>query len=242
MADEQQTEKVETTTTENVEKEVQQEQTKKEFIKNDKGQQVDIDRVVDERLKRQRRLIAEELGVSDLEQAKAIMEANKKLEEEKAIEKGKFDEVIKKRTQEYNEKLSKLESELRNERIDKQLITAASKNNAINPDQIKELLKSSVNLNAEGKVEVLDKSGTPRYNKNGDPLTVEEAVQEFLTQNSHFQSATPSGSGSVSNVGKSDTNRTLNISDLDMSKTEDRKLYADYRKQRDSVTHIKINK
>ena len=73
-------------------------------------------------------------------------------------------------------------------------------------------------------------------------MTVEEAVQEFLTQNSHFQSATPSGSGSVSNVGKSNTNRTLNISDLDMSKSEDRKLYAEYRKQRDSVTHLKINK
>ena len=170
------------------------------------------------------------------------MEANKKLEEEKAIEKGKFDEVIKKRAQEYNEKLSKLENELRNERIDKQLISAASKNNAINPDQIRELMKNSVHLNAEGKVEVLDKAGTPRYNKNGDPLSVEEAVQEFLTQNSHFQSATPSGSGSVSNVGKSNTNKTLNISDLDMSKPEDRKLYADYRRQRDSVTHIKLNK
>lgn len=242
MADEQQTENVETTTTENVEREAQQEQAKKEFIKNDKGHQIDIDKVVGERLKRQERLIAEELGVESLDQAKAIMEANKKLEEEKAIEKGKFDEVIKKRTQEYNEKLSKLESELKNERIDKQLISAASKNNAINPDQIKELMKNSVHLNAEGKVEVLDKSGTPRYNKNGDPLTVEEAVQEFLTQNSHFQSATPSGSGSVSNVGKSNTNKTLNISDLDMSKPEDRKLYADYRRQRDSVTHIKLNK
>ena len=242
MADEQQTENVETTTTENVEKEAQQEQAKKEFIKNDKGHQIDIDKVVGERLKRQERLIAEELGVENLDQAKAIMEANKKLEEEKAIEKGKFDEVIKKRTQEYNEKLSKLENELKNERIDKQLISAASKNNAINPDQIKELMKNSVHLNAEGKVEVLDKSGTPRYNKNGDPLTVEEAVQEFLTQNSHFQSATPSGSGSVSNVGKSNTNKTLNISDLDMSKPEDRKLYADYRRQRDSVTHIKLNK
>lgn len=242
MADEQQTEKVETTTTENVEKQVQQEQPKKEFIKNDKGYQVDIDKVVADRLERQRRLIIEELGVEDLQQAKSIMEANKKLEEEKQIEKGKFDEVIKKRTQEYNEKLSKLENELRNERIDKQLITAASKNNAINPDQIKELMKNSVKLNAEGKVEILDKNGTPRYNQNGDPLTVEEAVQEFLTQNSHFQSATPSGSGSVSNVGKSNTNKTLNISDLDMSNPEHRKLYGEYRKQRDSVTHLKINK
>ena len=103
-------------------------------------------------------------------------------------------------------------------------------------------MKSKVQLNAEGKVEVLDNSGTPRYNKDGDLLTVDEAVQEFLTQNAHFQAATPSGSGSVSNVGKSDTNKTLNISDLDMSKPEDRKMYAEYRRQRDSVTQIKLNK
>jgi len=242
MADEQQTENVEATTTENVATEVQQEQPKKEFIKNDKGHQIDIDKVVGERLKRQERLIAEELGVDSLEQAKAVIEERKKLEEEKQLERGKFDEVIKKRTEEFNEKINKLESELKNERIDKQLISAASKNNAINPDQIRELMKNEVRLSPEGKVEVLDKNGTPRYNQNGEPLTVEEAVQEFLTQNSHFQSATPSGSGSVSNVGKSNTNKTLNISDLDMSKPEDRKLYNEYRRQRDSVTRININK
>ena len=103
-------------------------------------------------------------------------------------------------------------------------------------------MKSRVQLNKEGKVEVLDNSGTPRYNKDGDLLTVDEAVQEFLTQNAHFQSATPSGSGSVSNVGKSITQKTLNIADLDMSNPDDRRAYAEYRKQRDSVTHLKINK
>ena len=242
MADEQNTEQVEQTTTENVENvETKQEQPKETYI-NNKGSQIDIDKVVGERLKRRERQIVEELGVEDLQQARSVIDERKKLEEEKQLEKGKFDEVMKKKTQEFNERVTKLEQELKNERIDKQLITAASKNNAINPDQIKQLMKDTVHLNAEGKVEVLDKSGTPRYNKNGDPLSVEEAVQEFLTQNSHFQSATPSGSGSVSNVGKSDTNKTLNISDLDMSKPEDRKMYAEYRRKRDSVTHLKINK
>ena len=121
-------------------------------------------------------------------------------------------------------------------------INSASKHRAISPEQIKDLMKSKVQLNREGKVEVLDNSGTPRYNKDGDLLSVDEAVQEFLTQNAHFQSATPSGSGSVSNVGKSNTQKTLNIADLDMSKPEDRKAYAEYRKQRDSVSHINLNK
>lgn len=234
MSDENKTEQVEQVDT----VETKQEQP----VEQPKPSQFDIDKVVKDRLYRQEKQLLESLGVSDLDEAKAAIEERKKVEEEKQLERGKFDEVMKKKSQEFNEKLSKLEQELKSERIDKQLINAASKNRAISPEQIKELMKSKVQLNAEGKVEVLDNSGTPRYNKDGDLLTVDEAVQEFLTQNAHFQAATPSGSGSVSNVGKSDTNKTLNISDLDMSNPEDRKMYAEYRKQRDSVTQIKLNK
>ena len=236
MSDENKTEQVEATTTENVE--VKQEQ----IVEQPQTKQVDIDKVVKDRLYRQEQKILNELGVGSLDDVKAAIDERKKAEEEKQLERGKFDEVIKKKTQEYNDKLSKLEAELRDERVDKQLINAASKHKAINPEQIKSLLKNNVNLNKDGKVEVVDNSGTPRYNKDGDLLTVDEAVQEFLTQNAHFQSATPSGSGSVANVGQSNTNKTLNISDLDMSNPADRKAYAEYRKSRDSVIPIKLNK
>ena len=236
MSDENKTEQVEATTTENVE--VKQEQP----VEQPQTKQVDIDKVVKDRLYRQEQKILNELGVSSLDDVKSVMEDVKKAEEQKQLERGKFDEVIKKKTQEYNEKLSKLENELRDERVDKQLINAASKHKAINPEQIKSLLKNNVHLNKDGKVEVIDSNGTPRYNKDGDLLTVDEAVQEFLTQNAHFQSATPSGSGSVSNVGQSNTQKTLNIADLDMNNPADRKQYAEYRKSRDSVIPIKLNK
>ena len=236
MSDENKTEQVEATTTENVE--VKQEQP----VEQPKPNQVDIDKVVKDRLYRQEQKILNELGVGSLDDVKAAIEERRKAEEEKQLERGKFDEVIKKKTQEYNDKLTKLEAELRDERVDKQLINAASKHKAINPEQIKSLLKNSVHLNKDGKVEVVDNSGTPRYNKDGDLLTVDEAVQEFLTQNAHFQSATPSGSGIVSNVGQSNTNKTLNISDLDMKNPADRKAYAEYRKSRDSVTSINLKK
>jgi len=236
MSDENKTEQVEATTTENVE--TKQEQP----VEQPQPKQVDIDKVVKDRLYRQEQKILNELGVSSLDDVKSVMEDVKKAEEQKQLERGKFDEVIKKKTQEYNEKLSKLENELRDERVDKQLINAASKHKAINPEQIKSLLKNNVHLNKDGKVEVIDSNGTPRYNKDGDLLTVDEAVQEFLTQNAHFQAATPSGSGSVSNVGQSTTQKTLNIADLDMSNPADRKQYAEYRKSRDSVIPIKLNK
>lgn len=221
------------------------EETKQEEVVQEQPtqKQPDIDKIVQERLARQKLSIMKDLGIENLDDAKSAIAEKAKKEEELALERGKFDEVIKKKSQEFSEKLSKLESELKNERVDKQLINSASVNGAINPDQIKELLKDSVQLNAEGRVEILDKDKTPRYNSKGELLTVDEAVQEFLTQNAHFQSATPSGSGSVSNVGKSDTNKTLNISELDMNNPADRKLYAEHRKQRDSVsTIINLNK
>ena len=221
------------------------EETKQEEVVQEQPtqKQPDIDKIVQERLARQKLSIMKDLGIENLDDAKSAIAEKAKKEEEIALERGKFDEVIKKKSQEFSEKLSKLESELKNERVDKQLINSASKNGAINPDQIKELLKDSVQLNAEGRVEILDKDKTPRYNSKGELLTVDEAVQEFLTQNAHFQAATPSGSGSVSNVGKSDTNKTLNISELDMNNPADRKLYAEHRKQRDSVsTIINLNK
>ena len=140
MSDENKTEQVEATTTENVE--TKQEQP----VEQPQPKQVDIDKVVKDRLYRQEQKILNELGVSSLDDVKSVMEDVKKAEEQKQLERGKFDEVIKKKTQEYNEKLSKLENELRDERVDKQLINAASKHKAINPEQIKSLLKNNVHL------------------------------------------------------------------------------------------------
>ena len=221
------------------------EETKQEEVKQEQPQfnQPDYDKIMADRLARQKLSIMKDLGIENLDEAKSALAEKAKQEEELKIEKGKFEEVMKKRTLEHQDIVNKLGEELKKERIDKQLINSASVNGAVNPEQIKELLKNNVQLNAEGRVEILDKDKTPRYNSQGELLTVDEAVKEFLTQNAHFQAATPSGSGSVSNVGKSDTNKTLNISELDMNNPADRKIYAELRKQRDSVsTIINLNK
>ena len=113
-------------------------------------------------------------------------------------------------------------------------MSSASKNKAINPDQVVSLLQSQIKLNESGNVEILDKNGLARYNSNGELFTTDELVQEFLTQNPHFVSATPSGSGTVSNVDRQELNKPLNLSDLDMNNPSDRQKYAEYRKQRNA--------
>ena len=231
--------------TETVQEETKQEEVVeevKETKESKEDSQAIIDKTIKDRLHRQKRRTLEDLGVSDLDEAKEIIARSKEAEEKRKLEAGKFEEVRQSLVDSHKKELQKLQDELRGEKIDKQLIQSASNNRAINPNQVKDLLKDNVRLNEEGKAEILDKDGTTRYNKEGKPLSIDEFVSEFITQNAHFQVATPSGSGSVSNVGKVNA-QTFNLSDLDMNNPDDRKKYAELRKQRNAQpTVINLNK
>tara|TARA_R100000278_G_scaffold36608_1_gene32856 strand:- start:631 stop:1344 length:714 start_codon:yes stop_codon:yes gene_type:complete len=193
-----------------------------------------VNEMVKSRLAQERSQVYKKLGVDDLDIAVNAIKVQKEAEEKQKIQKGEFEEILKNKTQEWNKERSNLESQLRDIKINKSLLESASKNKAINADQVVSLLQPQINLNESGNVEILDNNGLPRYNSNGELLTTDEFVQEFLTQNPHFVSATPSGSGTVSNVDRQELNKSLNIGELDMNNPEDRKKYAQYRKQRDS--------
>lgn len=115
----------------------------------------------------------------------------------------------------------------------KTLVNTASKLKAINPNEVKALLRQSLKLNDSGSVEVVSETGTPRYNEKGDIMSVNELVAEYLNNNPHHVVATPSGSGSQSGIG-GNTLKPFNIADLDLNKAEDRKVYAEHKRQRES--------
>ena len=235
MADEQKTDTVETATTE-----IQQEEVKVEENKEDSFNKSQVDDIVKERLARERRKIYKELGTEDINVAKSALQEKQEKELEIKKQRGEFDEIIKQQADKSNAEIANLKTQLEQIKINDSLLSSASKHRSNVPDQVVQLLKSNVKLNDEGKVEVLAENKQPRYNTKGELLSVDDYVQEFLTQNPHFQAATPSGSGSVSNVGKVDA-KPFNIADLDMTKPEDRKQYAEYRKERDSKpTVIKL--
>ena len=198
----------------------------------------EMNEIVRKRLAKERGIMYKKLGVDDLDVAINAVKTQKQAEEAQKIQKGEFEEILKTRTQEFNKEKENLESQLRDIKINKSLLSSASRNKAINPDQVVELLKTNMQLNESGNVEILDKNGVTRYNKAGELLTTDELVQEFLTQNPHFVSATPSGSGSVSNVDRQELNKPLNLSELNMNNPEDRKKYAEYRKHRNSKPYV----
>lgn len=198
----------------------------------------EMNEIVKKRLAKERGIWYKKLGVDDFDVAVQAVKTQKEAEEKQRIQKGEFEEILKTRTQEHQKEKSELENQLRDIKINKSLLESASKHKAINASQVVDLLKNDIKLNETGNVEILDKNGIARYNKQGELLTTDELVQEFLTQNPHFVSATPSGSGSVSNVDRQELNKPLNLSELNFNNPEDRKKYAEYKKQRDSQPRV----
>ena len=203
----------------------------------------EVNNIVKQRLAKDRVSMYKKLDVEDLDTAIEAVKNQKKAEEEKRIQKGEFEQILKTKSEEFGKKIGNLESELKDIKINKALLSAASKNRAINPDQVVELLKGKLSLNESGQVEILDNNGVARYNGKGEALTTDELVQEFLTQNPHFVTASPSGSGSVSNVDRTEPSKPLNLGVLDMNNPADKEAYRKYRRERDSKpTKIVLNK
>lgn len=197
--------------------------------------QEDVDRIVKQRLeaeksKHQRMLDEAKKKEEEVAKEKQIQEAKTKAD---------LENLMKQRIADKDKELADWKSKVKTINVDNSILSFASKNSAIAPDQVVSLLKSEVNYNDDGTVEILDNNKNIRYNKKGERLTIEDRVIEFLDANPHFRKGSLSGSGSLNSVeGKAV--KPFNISDLDMSKAEDRKKYAEYRKQRDSAP-VQIN-
>ena len=225
MAEEKNTELVKET------KEVVKEQQPE--VKEDIYTQQQFDDAIKARIIRERQKILKDIGTDNLDNAKIALKEKEQQEIERKKQRGEFEDLLKEQADKFNEEKTSLQKQLEQIKINDSLVNAASKNKAINPEQVTNLLRNKVRLNDDGRVEILAENNQPRYNAKGELLSVDDYVQEFITQNPHFQSATPSGSGSQGNVARVNA-KPLKIAELDMTKAEDRKTYAEYRKDRDS--------
>ncbi len=233
MADEQKTEQEQQPVENKVEEVVEE---KEPMIS-----QSEVDKIVERRLAREKSKYEKMYSGIDPEQARKLLQEkeNKEMEDQKA--RGEFEKILKEQAEKSNKEIASLRSEIEKVKVDGALLNAASKNSAINPEQVKDLLKGNVKLTDDGKVEILAENKQPMYNKDGDLKSIDEYVKEFITDNPHFQTATPSGSGSKANLGKVDA-KPNNLADLDMTKPEDRKQYAEYKKARDKNIVIDLTR
>ena len=212
--------------------EVKQEQPKTE---SKSFTQEQLDNIVQARLMAERKKYERKMEEEDRQKTELLKQ--KQLEEAKS--KSEIEKLMKERIAEKDSEITRYKTEIKKEKIDNSILSVASKNNAINPQQVVQLIEKEVKLNDDGRIEVLDNNSNIRYNAKGELLTIEDRVKEFLDTNPHFRNATVQGSGSKASIG-GNTVKPLNIQELDLNKPEDRKAYAEYRKKRDTGA-IKIN-
>ena len=191
-----------------------------------------LEQIVQRRLERYKKTVSNKLDGIDIEEAKKLLQEKKDKELEIAKQRGEFDKVLKETVSKKDSKIQSLESELKRIRIDETLVNVASGLKAVKPAEVKQLLRNNVKLNDQGSVEVINEDGTPRYSDKGEPMSVNDLVAEYLKNNPHHVMATQSGSGSQSKIGGASP-KQLKIGDLDLSNPNDRKVYAEMRKQRD---------
>ncbi len=175
--------------------------------------QEDMDRVVSDRLARERRKFEKQLDGINLEEARQIMLEREQAQIERQKEKGEFEQVLKQTVEKKDQEIAKLNAALHSTKIDGALLTAANKHNAIDSEQVATLLRHSIRLSDDGMVEVIDANGAVRYNDNADPLTIDEAVSEFLTASPHFVRASQGGAGTMGNAGGS-TPKPTSVADM----------------------------
>ena len=216
-------------------KEETQETTQQSKQETKSFTQEQLDNIVQTRIMAERRKYEKKIEEENKQKADLI----KQRELEEAKTKQDLEKIMQERIQEKDQEISKYKLNLKKEKIDNSILSVASKNRAINPQQVVSLLEREVKLNDDGRIEVLDNNSNVRYNPKGELLTIEDRVNEFLDTNPHFRLSTNQGSGSKASIG-GNTVKPFNLQELDLNKPEDRKAYAEYRKQRDSVS-IKIN-
>jgi hypothetical protein len=195
---------------------------------NEKGfSQEEVNRIVADRVARERKKFD---GI-DLDQYKnwQTEEEERKVEQQK--QRGEFEKVIKEQADKFQTRIGDLENTLKREKVDGALLNSAASLKSVAPSQVADLLKNRVRLNDKGEAEVIDDSGTPTYKDDGTSMQVEDLVSEFLTTNPHFAAPSQSGTGSQGKVGGSSGSSELDITKLDMGKTEDRAKYAEFRKK-----------
>ena len=221
-----------TTATETVET-TETEQTKEAVFNQDQ-----VNNIVTQRLEAERRKYEKKLQEEEKQKAEILKQ--KQLEEAKT--KQDLEKIMQERLSEKEQELARYKDQIKKEKVDNSILSVASNNDAISPSQVVALLKNEIKYTDDGRIEVVDNNSNVRYNAKGELLTIEDRVKEFLDSNPHFRKGSLSGSGSQSAVGGK-TVKPFNLQDLDLTKPEDRKAYAEYRKKRDSgAVEINLNK
>jgi hypothetical protein len=168
--------------------------------------------------------------LGDVEELRNLKAEAEKRQQEQQIKRGEFEKTLQELASKKDAEIQKRDSIIKEYKVNTPLLNSAAKYRSVNPEQVKSLLANQVRLNDEGDVEVVDTTGSVRYNDAGQPIGVDDLVREFLDLNPHFVAPTPTTTNTKSSVSNMADGK-LDISKLDMKNPEHRKLYAQAREK-----------
>lgn len=187
--------------------------------------QEEVNKIVAERVEREKSKFEKKFSNIDPDHYRQLVEEAEQKRQAELEKRGDFEKLLKEQADKFSSKIQQYESELTTIKVDGKLLSAASENKAINPQQVVRLLKDQIKLNAAGTVDVLDNQGKVRYDDSGNPVQVSQLVKEFLDANQHFRAAGPQGSGTGNGVGKQTDLVETDVTKLNMNNPADRAQY-----------------
>lgn len=167
--------------------------------------------------------------LGDIEELRSLKQQSEAKKLEEAKKRGEFEKVLQELAAKKDAEIQRRDAIIKEYKVNTPLLSAAAKYKAVAPEQVKALLSSNVRLNDQGEVEVVGSDGAVRYKDNGTAYEVEDLVNEFLTQNPHFVSASPATTNAKSSI-TAPVKDKVDITKLDMTNKEHRALYKEYRK------------
>ena len=184
-------------------------QTDQRTDDNAKFTQADIDRIVQDRLTRDR---AKYSDYDDLVKFKQEHEKNKTVQEQQQLEEQKQYEKLKEGWQqkenEYQSKLSEATKTIQSERVNNALNQEILKQNAY-PEAVT-LLKSMAKYNDDGSIVIRGKDA----NGMESDLTIEQGVEQFLKEKPYLVRGSGQGGAGTGGAGGSGENNNQNAQDL----------------------------
>lgn len=189
--------------------------------------QDDVNRIVAERVAREKAKFEKKYSGVDLDLYNEMVEQREQARQTDMEKRGEYERLMKEQADKFATKIQQYESELHSIKVDGALLSEASSQKAVNPQQVVALLKTQLKLNEAGTVDVIDTNGQVRYNDKGEPLAVSALVNEFLSANPHFVQAGPNGSGTGTGVGKQPNLVENDVTQLNMDNPEHRARYRE---------------
>lgn len=183
--------------------------------------QAEVDKIIQQRLDKYKKRYQE----IDVDEYKTLKQQEEERELEAMKKREEFDKILSQQKDKFSNEISTLRQELINLKVDGTLLNTASQRNAVNPEQVAQLLKGKVGLDETGRPVVFDRDGNVQYDPDtAEPVSIESYVNEWLDNNPHFLRSTGGGVVSRGSTGPSGKG-PIDLSSLDLTNPADRSVY-----------------